>query len=71
MVSACNYGRYDLDLLGIHLEGKYVFYGAIFVILLVVMYGLNKFLSGAWCNLSKDMTGKNVVITGGNDGIGR
>lgn len=35
------------------------------------IYGLRKYFGGGWCYIEKDLTGKNVVVTGGNNGIGK
>lgn len=34
------------------------------------LLGLKKYMSGSSCSITKDLTGKVALITGGNSGIG-
>ncbi len=52
-------------------EGKQVALGIAIGASVTAVYGLRRYFAGGWCHLNKDLTGKNVVITGGNGGIGK
>lgn len=40
-----------------------------FIILLVII-AIKYYVNGAYCNINKNMKGKNIIITGCNAGIG-
>lgn len=54
-----------------HFEGKDVAKGIGIGLSVAALYGLRQFFKGGWCYIDKDLTGRNVVITGGNGGIGK
>ncbi len=71
MADKFNYDRFSFNLGGHFFEGKQVVYGIALGVAATAIYGLRRFFAGGWCYLNRDLTGKNVVITGGNDGIGK
>lgn len=71
MTSKINYDHFSFDLAGRHFDGKQVINGIAIGLSVTAVYGLRRFFTGGWCYITKDLTGKNVVITGGNDGIGK
>ena len=66
-----DYDKLSFTIAGKHLEGKQVAQGIGLGLSIAAIYGLRRFFTGGWCYLERDLTGKNVVITGGNNGIGR
>jgi hypothetical protein len=71
MASVVKYNNLSFDLAGRHFEGRQVVHGIALGLAVTAIYGLRRFFVGGMCYLQKDLTGKNVVITGANVGIGR
>ena len=71
MADKLNVDKLSFNLAGRHFEGKQVVQGIGLGLSITAIYGLRRYFSGSWCYLNKDLTGKNVVITGGNGGIGK
>lgn len=66
------YRRLDLTINGQHYDGRNVAIGlGIATTTTVGLLAIKKYFAGGWCHLTKDLTNKNVVITGGNGGIGK
>lgn len=71
MFENTNYDSLSFNLFGRFFEGKQVAKGIFLGLGLTSIYWLRRFFVGGWCHLKKDLTGKNIVITGGNTGIGK
>lgn len=71
MSEKINYDNLSFTLAGRYFEGKQVVRGISLGLAATAVYGLRRYFTGGWCYLNKDLTGKNVVITGGNTGIGK
>jgi len=65
------YDKLSFDLAGRHFYGRQVVQGIALGLAVTAIYGLKRYFAGGWCNVTRDLTGRNVVITGGNGGIGK
>lgn len=54
-----------------HISGKEVVNGVALGLSVTALYGLRRYLEGGWCGIERSLEGRNVVVTGGNGGIGR
>ena len=60
----------SVDIKGHHIDGIYI--AAILSLVYIAgVLGLKKYFAGGRCHLSPNLQGKNVVVTGGNTGIGK
>lgn len=71
MTDKGRFDRFAFNLAGRHFTGKQTVSGIALGVSLFALYRFRKFLAGGSCNIEKDLTGKNVLITGGNSGIGK
>lgn len=71
MSSTINHECLSFTLAGHYFNGDHVFIGVSITLIIIALYAFRKYMVGGWCYINKDLTGKNVVITGGNTGIGK
>lgn len=70
-MSAPFFNKFDINFSKHKIRGKYVLLGLGMGLSVAYYYKLRGYIAGCWCHLEKDLSGKNIVITGGNDGIGK
>lgn len=63
--------KFSFDIAGRHISGKHTVFAIAAGVTFGAIYGVKNYFAGRSCTLQKDLTGKNIVVTGGADGLGK